>query len=484
VFVLLTAFGICGASSARAVPSFTLEGGNRLINASPESITGTYGTSLRLYFIREFRVLSATSTDGLTWTEEAGVRVSSESFNTPGIVFSSVTSASVLPLDGSGFAMTLTAVNASGNFGVISATSTDGLNWGIEGISFVLPTQTYAGSARLVEETGGFWRLYYVRPFSTGYSSSTFRVFTATSANEGQTWGGSSQSFDGEAHSVTPSVRTDGVRRIFYTQPLTGSTTATQVLSALETAGARLGFSDESGVRLGVAAGSGRLGSLLAFRSSESFRWRLYADFTSTNTVTAPVIDSALTKSPDVQGLSPSSIARTAPAGTFTYNGEIFSSSMTARLTRTGEADTVGTAVTTSNDQTVTVVFNTENASLGLWTLVVQNSDGESDTLSNALEITFAPGIVSRVDNVFRPLRSQKVHFDVTVFNPGRVTAEIFTLDGRKLKTLFDGDVAQGTTGLDWDARTDDGNVVASGVYLVTFTGPRLETREKIVVIK
>ena len=472
-------------SPARAVPSFTQEAGERLTHASPQSVTGSYATSLRLYFIRDFQVRSATSTDGFNWSEESGIRVSSESYSATSVIFSSVTAATVLPLDTTGFRMLLSVASSTGDYRVITASSSDGLNWGLEGTKFSVATGTYVGSTQMIEEPGGGWRLYYVRPFSTGVSSSTFRVFTSTSGDQGVSWGPSTQIFSQEAQAVSPSVRTDGLRRLYYTQPLTNSTTATQILSAIEVANAgTLSFQQETGVRISTVAGTGAFGDLLALRAPESFRWRLYYDFLSTTTAAVPNIISALPPAPDLERLLPNAVARTAPASTFSMLGEIFSSSMTAKLTKTGESDIVGTVVTTVNDQTITAVFNTQNAPLGRWDLTVQNSDGQTSTLANALEINFAPGIVTRLDNVFRPLKGQKVHFDVSLFNDGHLTMEIYTLDGRKLRTLFDGDAVLGTTGYDWDARTDDGNMVASGVYLVTFKGPRLETREKVVVIK
>src|SRR5581483_10547391 len=96
VLFVLSALGLPTASLA--VPSFTAESGTRIAHGSPQAITGSFSSSLRLYFLRDFQILSATSTDGLTWTEETGVRVSSQSANGASVVFSSITAADVLPL--------------------------------------------------------------------------------------------------------------------------------------------------------------------------------------------------------------------------------------------------------------------------------------------------------------------------------------------------------------------------------------------------
>jgi hypothetical protein len=468
------------ASPALAVPSFTLESGDRVSDAVPGAITGSYATFLRLYFVRDFTVLSSSSTDGVTWVDDAGVRISSETPNAS-VAFSSVTSASVLELDGGGFRMLFSAKIPAGTFRIYSASSTDGLAWGVQASPFFSLAGVIVESVRLHEETDGTWRLFFVQ----GTSSATFRVFSAASTDEGVTWGSPVQVFDEEAHGVAPSMLTDGRIRLYYLAPLTNQTTATRLLSAIEsTTGAGLTFNRESGVRLSTASGSGVFSAPLAFRDDETFRWRVYLAFQSTTTAALPNIVSAITASPDPQRLTPSSVARTLPAGGFAVTGEVFSPGATVKLTQSGQPDIPGTAVSVVDDQTISATFDTQNAALGTWDLVVTNSDLQSATLAGALTIDFEEGRVAALDNVFRPLRGQSVHFDVTVFNDGRVTAKLYTIDGRYIRTLFDNDVGIGTTSVDWDGRTADGNLAASGVYLVSFEGPRLELRKKVVVIK
>jgi flagellar hook assembly protein FlgD len=57
-------------------------------------------------------------------------------------------------------------------------------------------------------------------------------------------------------------------------------------------------------------------------------------------------------------------------------------------------------------------------------------------------------------------------------------------VDGRLVRTLLDSDLAAGTSTVYWDETTDDGNPVASGVYIAVVTGPKLDTFKKIVVIR
>jgi len=136
------------------------------------------------------------------------------------------------------------------------------------------------------------------------------------------------------------------------------------------------------------------------------------------------------------------------------------------------------------NDQTLTATFNVLNVTTGFASLTVVNADGRTTTLPNALFIDYPPGSVALVNNLLRPRTGTSTAITVTTFNQGRITARLFTLDGRSVRTLFDADQAKGVLNLAWDGRDGTGAPVASGLYLLHTTGPKIDVKSKIVVIR
>jgi flagellar hook assembly protein FlgD len=71
-----------------------------------------------------------------------------------------------------------------------------------------------------------------------------------------------------------------------------------------------------------------------------------------------------------------------------------------------------------------------------------------------------------------------------SIASAGHVTVKLYTVTGRLVATMFDGDVGAGKGSVDWSGRNMTGNVVASGVYVVRAVGPGLDATEKIAVVK
>lgn len=473
LFLSLTAAG-----RATAAPDFALETGVRISSALPQAVTGDTGTELRLYFVRDFQVFSATATDGLSFSEQAGVRIS-----TP-VVGSSVTSAGLLPLNGGGYRMLFSVLTAIGDYRIESATSTDGLAWAPEaGERIPVPAATFAGSVRLVEMPDGGWRAFYVRAETTGVDPSTFRIFTATSGDEGQSWSAGAKVFDEEARDVGLAPLTDGSLRLFYTAPLTGQTTATQVLSAVSGSIQNPAVLREAGVRLSTDVAEGGLSAPLPVRGAPDHTWRLYHAFTALAS-TVPVMMSALADEPDPRFITPSSVETTDPPAVHAITGEIFESTVTVLLRRSGEADVAGTDVVRTSDQSISAKFDVQGKAVGAWDVVVENADGNVGILAGGFKIEIPAGEISILDNVFRPALGQSAALTITIFEAGRVTVRLYTLDGRLVRTLVDGDLPSGATLIPWDGSNDDGRTVATGAYFVECKGPRLSVRRKIAVIK
>jgi hypothetical protein len=104
---------------------------------------------------------------------------------------------------------------------------------------------------------------------------------------------------------------------------------------------------------------------------------------------------------------------------------------------------------------------------------------------SNAINLSDnSPGELSAYNNVFNPLLGQKATVKYSVGSAGHLTLKLYTETGRKVLTLFDGDVTAGKGSVDWAGQNLAGNPVASGVYVVRAVGPGLNTTQKIAVVK
>jgi len=93
-------------------------------------------------------------------------------------------------------------------------------------------------------------------------------------------------------------------------------------------------------------------------------------------------------------------------------------------------------------------------------------------------------GSVALTDNLFRPLKGLNCKIDVTIFVGGDITIKVYTLNGGLVRTIYDGPANAGVLSRFWDGKTDNGNLVASGLYFIHVKGPNTNKTEKVVVIK
>lgn len=465
-------------SSLAAAPTFTRETGIRISSAAPLSIDASTAP-MRMYFLRNFQVFSATSADGLSWSEESGIRLST---STGGfIAVSSVTGFSQIGLTGGGYHALYSNVDSSGVYRINTATSTDGLNWAVQASTAIdgVVSDAAIRSPQLLRVSDLNWRLYY----AVSATSATSFAFTAQSIDSGSTWTVTGLVSSQQAGEISVSTRTDGKIRAIFTSPLTLETTYSQLLSGLSLDTVGSSFADEIEARFSTGSLTGSLSYPLVVIASETFRRRLYYAFTAAGS-SIPHVYSALTVTPDIQRVTPSSLNRNDPPTTLSIVGEVFSPTIPSVLiSKTGQSNVAGTSVARSDDQNVSAVIDPLNKDLGSWTVEVTNSDGQIGTLVG-VTITFAGGNVELIDNLLRPLAGARTRIDATVFDSGNLRVRLYTLEGKLVSTLFNGDVSTGTSTIYWDGKNDDGSVVASGVYVARIEGPKLDAIEKIVVIK
>ncbi len=95
-------------------------------------------------------------------------------------------------------------------------------------------------------------------------------------------------------------------------------------------------------------------------------------------------------------------------------------------------------------------------------------------------------GTAALTDNLFRPLKNPavKCRIAVTIHAAGNVAVKAYTINGGLVRTIYNGPQNSGAFNYFWDGKTDNGNLVASGLYLVKILGPNTNITEKVVVIK
>lgn len=464
------------ASLATAAPTFMPELGTiRVTSATIQAAVGAFPTQ-RVYYIRgSSLVYSATTADGVTMTEEAGVRLSSLTVPAIDIKISSITGLSILPLTGGGFRMLYSVIGTTNAYRIYSATSSDGLAWANDTGTAIAVNGSSAAFPSLVKLASGDWRAYYVQGSS--------QIFSALSTNQGRNWAAGAVAFTASVQpgQVSATKLTNNDVRLYYSAPLAGGTSNVLVLSAISPDSNGSSFSAETGIRLSTSPGA--LSYPFVTATTDTFRFRMYYDYAPPNVSTGDAY-SATADAPAPSAISPSRVINSLATGQSTVTGDIFSPGVTALLRMSGQADIPGVGLTRSDDQTFAATFNTQGAPTGFWALVVTNANGLTTTLPQALFVDFPGGSVATTDNLIRPRNGQKASITVTTYNAGQVTAKLYTLDGRPVLTLFDGQAPAGKLTLLWGGTTGSGGTVASGVYVLHVKGPKLDDISKIVVIK
>ncbi|MDR1374769.1 MAG: hypothetical protein LBJ24_07345 [Treponema sp.] len=96
----------------------------------------------------------------------------------------------------------------------------------------------------------------------------------------------------------------------------------------------------------------------------------------------------------------------------------------------------------------------------------------------------FQRGGVTILNNVIDPTRGEKTYLEYVLNRSGRVTIQIFTLDGSLVQILQRGSQGTGTYRVSWDGRNRGGRVVARGMYFVRAVGPEFDETRKVMVVK
>ncbi|MDD5688257.1 MAG: fibronectin type III domain-containing protein [Elusimicrobia bacterium] len=118
--------------------------------------------------------------------------------------------------------------------------------------------------------------------------------------------------------------------------------------------------------------------------------------------------------------------------------------------------------------------------------IIVQDNSGISQPgISEPILISAETNKITLYNNLFNPVKGDKTTIRYETKRPGRITIEVYTINGDKVITL----VNETTTSAvpywaTWDGKDSNGDLVSSGIYLVHIEGPGLKDTKKVCVIK
>jgi len=109
---------------------------------------------------------------------------------------------------------------------------------------------------------------------------------------------------------------------------------------------------------------------------------------------------------------------------------------------------------------------------------------GESQTRITVFEKEFGELPPGCYNNVFNPTKGEKALIIVELQEEAHVRLNLYNTRGNKIRELADEEKEAGTHKYYWDGKTDNGNVVGSGLYFVHIQAGDYKKTKKIVVIK
>jgi hypothetical protein len=101
-------------------------------------------------------------------------------------------------------------------------------------------------------------------------------------------------------------------------------------------------------------------------------------------------------------------------------------------------------------------------------------------------DITRQRGGVTILNNVINSNNRENVLLDYRLNKPGRVTVQVFTLDGNLVKVLVreNQSVKEGYYRVAWDGTNSGGRPVARGMYFIRIVAPDIDEIRKVMVVK
>ncbi|MDR0655837.1 MAG: hypothetical protein LBG22_05930, partial [Treponema sp.] len=97
---------------------------------------------------------------------------------------------------------------------------------------------------------------------------------------------------------------------------------------------------------------------------------------------------------------------------------------------------------------------------------------------------TIQRGGVTILNNVINPTRGEEVYVNYNMTRSGRVTIQVFTLDGNLVRSLRRENRPAGEYRESWDGKNKGGRPVARGMYFIRVVGPDIDEIRKVMVVK
>ena len=121
---------------------------------------------------------------------------------------------------------------------------------------------------------------------------------------------------------------------------------------------------------------------------------------------------------------------------------------------------------------------NSSCGTIGAWMTGCSGTRGVQ-TMPPAPRVLTITGLQA-APNPFNP--STRIRFELQ--SKQRVRAEVFSIDGRRVRTLADREFTAGWNLLPWNGRDDSGQTVGSGAYIVRLQGEAVTTTQKVLLLK
>ena len=180
------------------------------------------------------------------------------------------------------------------------------------------------------------------------------------------------------------------------------------------------------------------------------------------------------------------------------YNSNYLSSYHAIKLSYNApwiESDKWHGSVSENEPDTITLSFPQETLPSGVYTATVKlHTNDPANELIN-IPITVNVTTVSNDDNSVQALQSNLQQNYPNPFNPettisffvdtnSEVAIEIYDIKGRKVKTLVRDNYSRGNHNVVWNGTNEEGNPVASGIYLYKMRNGSFSKSRKMILLK